>query len=226
MKKAFYSEIAYFTGLIVLAIGTTLMEKADLGLSMVVAPAYILHLKISEFLPFFTFGMAGYTFQALLLILTCMVLRKFKISYLFSFITAVIYGCILDCVMFLLSPIEANNIAARIILFTVGMILGAAGIAFMFRTYISPEVYELIVKEVSDNFGFSIPKTKTTYDVSSCLLAIVLSFLFFGFGHFEGVKAGTVVCALLNGTLIGLLGKTYDKLWDFKDGLKIKKYFS
>lgn len=226
MKKTFYTEVAYFTGLVVLAIGTTLMEKADLGLSMVVAPAYILHLKISEFLPFFTFGMAGYTFQALLLVLTIIILKKFKVSYLFSFVTAVVYGCILDGVMFLASPIEANHMLFRIILFAVGMILGAAGIAFMFHTYISPEVYELIVKEISSKYDFSIPKTKTTYDVSSCLLAIILSFLFFGFGHFEGVKAGTVVCALLNGSLIGFFSKIYSKHCDFKDGLKLRKYFS
>ena len=126
--------------------------------------------------------------------------------------------------MFIASPIEANHIAFRIILFAVGMTLGAAGIAFMFRTYISPEVYELIVKEISGKYGFSISKTKTTYDVSSCLLAVILSFAFFGLGHFEGVKVGTIVCAYLNGTLIGFFVNVYDKLWSFKDGLSTESY--
>ena len=49
-KRIFYTEIAYILGLIALALGTAFMEKADFGLSMVVAPPYILHLKISEFL--------------------------------------------------------------------------------------------------------------------------------------------------------------------------------
>ncbi len=224
-KKTFYTETAYFTGLIILAIGTAFMETADLGLSMVVAPAYILHLKISEFLPFFTFGMAGYTFQALLLILLICVLRKFRVSFLFSFVTAVIYGFLLDGAMLLVSPVEADGIVARIVLYAFGMVLGAAGIAFIFHTYIAPEVYELAVKEISVKYNFDVPKVKTVYDCISCLLAVVLSFMFFGFGHFEGVKTGTVICAFVNGSLIGLFSKLYEKLWVFKDGLKLRKYF-
>ena len=39
MKKTFYSELAYFIGIAVLALGTAMMEQADFGMSMVVAPA-------------------------------------------------------------------------------------------------------------------------------------------------------------------------------------------
>ena len=56
-RKTFSTELAYLIGIIVLAFGSAFMEKADFGMSMVVAPAYLLHLKISEFLPFYTFGM-------------------------------------------------------------------------------------------------------------------------------------------------------------------------
>ena len=43
MKKTFYCEAAYAIGLACLALSTALMATADFGLSMVVAPAYILH---------------------------------------------------------------------------------------------------------------------------------------------------------------------------------------
>ena len=68
MKK-FYSEICYVLGILLLGLGSSMMTKADFGLSMVVAPAYILHLKMSEFWSFFSFGMAEYVFQAFLLVL-------------------------------------------------------------------------------------------------------------------------------------------------------------
>ena len=80
-KRVFYTELAYLLGLIILAFGTAFMEYADFGVSMVVAPAYILHLKISEFLPFFSFGMAEYALQAVILLLMMALLRKAKISY-------------------------------------------------------------------------------------------------------------------------------------------------
>ena len=87
-KRIFYCELAYFVGIVVLAFGTALMEKADFGMSMVVAPAYLLHLKVSQYLPFFTFGVAEYIFQALLLVLLSLVMGKAKKSYLLSFATA------------------------------------------------------------------------------------------------------------------------------------------
>ena len=52
-KRIFYCELAYFLGIVVLAFGTALMEKADFGMSMVVAPAYLIHLKISEYVRLF-----------------------------------------------------------------------------------------------------------------------------------------------------------------------------
>ena len=63
-KRVFYSEMAYILGLLILALGTAFMERANFGVSMVVAPAYILHLALKGQFPFFTFGMAEYTLQA------------------------------------------------------------------------------------------------------------------------------------------------------------------
>lgn len=225
MKKTFYTELAYVLGLIFVALGVAFMEKPDFGVSMVVAPAYILHLKISETYSFFTFGMAEYTLQAVLLIIMALVLRRFKLSYLFSFVTAVIYGFILDLCMLLVSYVPMENMALRITYYTLGMVLCAIGIAFFFHTYIAPEVYELFVKEVSSKYGVEIHRFKTGYDICSCLIGVILSFIFFGFGVFRGVKWGTIICALINGTLIGLCSKFLEQRFEFKDGLGLRKYF-
>ena len=225
MKKTFFTEIAYVLGLIFVALGVAFMEKPDFGVSMVVAPAYILHLKISETYSFFTFGMAEYTLQAVLLIVMMIVVRRFKVSYLFSFVTAVIYGFILDLCMMLVSHIPMDSMALRITYYTLGMVLCAIGISLFFHTYIAPEVYELFVKEVSSKFGIEIHRFKTGYDICSCLVAVVLSFCFYGFGVFRGVKLGTVICALINGTLIGLCSKFFESLYEFRDRFNLRKYF-
>ena len=95
-KKVFYSELAYVFGMVVLALGTAMMERADFGMSMVVAPAYLVHLRISQAFPAFTFGMAEYCLQAVLLIGIAMITRRRKIKYVLSFGTAVFYGFTLD----------------------------------------------------------------------------------------------------------------------------------
>ena len=90
------TELAYVLGIVLVALGAAFCTKGDLGLSTVIAPAYVLYLKLSEIFPFVTFGMMEYVLQAVLLLGMIIVLRKFRLSYLFSFITAVIYGFTLD----------------------------------------------------------------------------------------------------------------------------------
>lgn len=215
-KPVFYTELAYIAGIITLAVGTAFMAQADFGVSMVVAPAYIVYLKLSEFFPFFTFGMAEYLLQAILLISMMLVLRSFKVRYLFAFVTTIVYGLILDASM-LLVPSVSGNFVLRLVYYIVGMLLTSQGVAFMFRTYISPAVYELFVKEISTKFGFNITKCKTIYDGTSCVVGIILSFCFFGFGHFEGIKLGTVICALTNALLIGMHTRILNHLFEFRD---------
>ena len=219
-KRTFYSEIAYITGLIVLAVGTAFMEKANFGMSMVVSPAYIIHLKVSKFAPVFSFGMASYVFQAFLLIILVLTQRKFKKFYIFSFATAFIYGMILDAVISIIGLIHLNGMVFRIIFYIVGLIVSSTGVAFLFHTYLPPEVYDLFVRETAAKWNIAIGKVKTTYYVSSCVLSIILSLIFFG--AFVVIGLGTVVCAILNGFLIQKTGQLLEKIFDFKNALPLK----
>jgi uncharacterized membrane protein YczE len=224
-KRVFYTELAYAIGIIVLALGTALMERADFGMSMVVAPAYLLHLKVSEFLPWYSFGVSEYVLQAVLLAVLSLMMRKFKKGYLFSFITAILYGSLLDLSISAVARIDLHGTVFRIACYFLGMLFCAAGVALLFHTYIAPEAYELFVKELAAKCGKDIGRVKTIYDCVSCLIGIALSFVFFGFGRFEGVKLGTVICALVNGTLVGWCSKWLEAAFCFRDRLKLRKFF-
>lgn len=214
-----FAETAYVVGLIILALGVALMEKADLGISMVVAPAYLISLKVS----FLTFGMAEYTLQAVLLVFVCLVLRQFKLAYCFSFVTAVIYGVILDGWIWILHDVAAAELSIRIPIYMLGMLFCSIGISMLFHTYLAPEVYELFVKEVSKKYHKDINKFKIGYDCTSCAVAVIMSFLFF---HcLRGVGIGTVICALVNGMIIGQCSKFFEKYIDFSPRLPVAKYF-
>ena len=220
-KKTFYCEFAYILGIIVLALGNTFMVRADFGMSMVVAPAYIIHLKVSQILPFFTFGMSGYVFQFFLLIALFIVMRKFEKRYLLSFVTAVIYGFVLDAVMSVVALFPYNGTVWRVVFFVLGMLVSSTGVALLLRASFPPEAYDLFVKEVSRKFNISITKVKTIYDFSSCILGVALSLAFFD--GFQGVSWGTAICALLNGWLIGTIGKLFESKFVFKEGRLLRK---
>ena len=179
-RRTFYTELAYILGLIVLAFSAALMEASDLGVSMIVAPA---------------------------------------------FITAVLYGFLLDGSMAIVALLGVSGMAGRITCFTAGVICCAVGVSLLFHTYIAPEVYELFVKEIAAKYGRNINRVKTAYDCISCLIAVGMSFAFFGLGHFEGVKIGTVLCALVNGALIGFFSGAFEGKFEFKDATKLRKYF-
>lgn len=226
-KKTMYSEMAYILGVFILALGTAWMERGGLGLSMVVAPAYILHLKVSQILPFFSFGMAEYSLQLVLLLGLSLWMKKGKAAYLFSFATAVIYGLLLDLCVWLTGLIPVGeSIWVRLAFYGVGLPVTSLGVALLFHTYLPPAAYELTVKEISQTKQLPINKVKTTYDCISCAVAVVMSFLFFGFGHFVGVSLGTVFCALVNGWIIGLWTKFLDRCFDFEDKLNLRNFFS
>ena len=217
-KKVFYCELAYLAGIVVLALGTACMEKADFGMSMIVAPAYIIYLKVSQSLEFFTFGMSEYIFQLFLLIVLSAIMRKFKKMYILSFVTTIIYGAVLDALMKIIGMFPYEGKMWQMVFYVAGMVICATGVALLFRAHYPPESYELLVKEISDKYKLSLSKVKTVYDCSSCVLAIALSLAFFG--DFVGVKWGTIICALVNGWLIGKIGVRLDKRFEFKKKIK------
>ena len=224
-KPIFYKELSYVFGLLILVCATALTERADFGMSMVVAPAYILHLKLSQVLPWFSYGVAAYVVQGVLLVIMVLILRRFRLSYLFSFVTAVLYGILVDWLMAMVAYFPADTFAWRLLWYVLGTVLCSFSIALLFHTYLAPEAYDLFVKELSRKFGWKIDKVKTTYDCASLLISVILSFSFFGFGVFQGVKLGTLVCALVNGFLIGQFSKLLERHFDFQNRFDIEKYF-
>ena len=219
-KPVFYTEIAYFVGLALLALGTALTAFGGWGISMVVAPAYILHLKLSQTLPFFSFGMAEYVLQAVVLLVMMLALRRVKAHYFLSIAAAVLYGAMLDFFMRCIGLMDPAGAAMRLTIYVGGVLLCAAGIALLFYAYLPPEAYELFVKEVSARLGLPLHKFKIAYDCTSLVLAVLLSLVCFG--KIQGIGIGTVVCAVLNGLLIRMFSKFYEKIWEFRDRFPLR----
>ena len=71
------------------------------------------------------------------------VLRRFRLSYLFSFVTAVLYGLALDGAMLLMSLLpQTREIWIRCVYYALGIYITTGGVAFLFHTYFMPEAYE------------------------------------------------------------------------------------
>ena len=221
-KPIFYTEIAYFLGLVLLACGTALTAYGNLGISMVVAPAYILHLYVSQFWSFFTFGLAEYILQGIVLLLLILILKKAKILYLFSFLVTLVYGFCLDAAMSFTALLPQNP-HLQMVAYVIGAIICCNALALLFSSYLPPEAYELFSKELAAKVNKPVHFVVNFYNLGSLLIAAILSLAFFG--KIRGIGIGTVACAFLYGFVIRFFQKVYGKLFCFRDRFPVRKHF-
>lgn len=226
------SELCYLLGMMVLAIGTVFMEHAELGLAPIVAPAYVIHDWLSPYLPWLSFGVATFLFQGILLLVLALILQRFNLYFLFSFLSGFLMGTLFDVVEALLTKIPTGSLwlfshetGARVCLLFLGIILYSAGVSLLLFSYFAPEVYELFVDELSLAYGWRFPLVKTIYDCASILLALVISFIALGHVDLRGVGLGSVIFAILDGGFIALFSALNKRIIRGVDLLPWRRFF-
>ena len=231
------AELYWLLGILFVALGVAVCSKADLGVSMIAAPPFILQEVISRYWAGCTVGTMEYLFQGLLLIILCFAVQRFRLKYLFSFFVAFIYGLVLDLWLLLLGRDPYEAIWLRWLMLLVGDCIVAFGVACFFRTYLPLQVYELFVSEVSDRYDRPLAKVKLFYDISSLILSIVLAFcinldadtfdwtkIYATSYHFIG--AGTILTTVINAPIIAIFCKFLNKISGAEPLFpKVKEFF-
>lgn len=219
------SELLWLFGIIFVALGVALCSKANLGVSMIAAPAFVVYEAISSLWSGFSVGMTEYIIQGLILVILCFVVRRFNWRYLLAFAVAVIYGYTLNLFLFILSDVSFDSVWLRWVMLIVGDVITASGVACFFRTYMPLQVYELFVAEISLRFKIDINKVKWSFDVSLLFISIILAFALFGdagifdwssiaYSSFHSIGLGTIVTTAVNSPVIALMSKLIGKIFD------------
>lgn len=218
MKKVtLHSEVIYLAAIFILSFSSAMQAAANLGISMIIAPAYVVSQKFN----FLTFGQSEYLVQGILFIAFCIVMKGFKSIYLASFGTCIVYGMVLDMWRTVIPAFNPSitepgsmPMAVRIFMLCFGIIITAIAVALFFHSYLYPQVYDFFTREVSKRYKKDRTKFKIAFDTSCFVTAIVLSLLFFG--ELVGVGIGTLFMTLLNGRLIGFIDKKIAKYCEVK----------
>ena len=226
MKKIQKSnELLWLLGIIFVAFGVSICSKADLGVSMIAAPAFVISEAIITLWSALNVGVTEYIIQGLMLIVLCIIVRRFNWRYLLAFAVAVIYGYTLNFFIWVMSGVSFNTVAIRWVMLIVGDIVTAFGVACFFRTYMPLQVYELFVAELVDRFNLKLSKTKWIFDLSLLVISIVLAVTLFGdvatfdwstigYASFHSIGLGTLVTTAINSPIISLMGKLVDRIFD------------
>lgn len=219
------AEIAWIIGTFLCAFGVALCTKASFGLSMMAAPPYIIHLRLVEYLPWYSQGTSSYIFEGVLLLVMCILIRKFRPKFLLSFLSSVIFGWGLDLWFFILGGNGMfGSLLGRCLSFAGGILCISVSVAFMFRAYLPAQTPELLVMEVAKHFQVDPTRIKLILDISCVVLSFGLSLLLTG--KLTGIHIGTVILAFANAPLIKLWGKVIDRFFTFEPMFpRLKAFF-
>ena len=91
-KVKISSEVAYLIGIILMAFSVAMITAANFGVSMLIAPSFILSMKFN----FLTFGQWEYIIQGTLFIIMCIWVKKIKPIYFFAFFSSIAFATFLD----------------------------------------------------------------------------------------------------------------------------------
>lgn len=200
------------------SLGVAICNRADLGVSMIAAPAFIIHDALLQVTDVLSIGVLEYLVQGFIVLLTCLIIKRFNWRYLLSFLTAVIYGYFIDMWMLIVGTDPFEELWMRWIMLIVGDVVTAVGVAFFFRTYLPVEAYELCVHEIARVRKFNFNKVKWIFDFSCLGVSIILAFSLFGdvttfdwstiYTHsFHHIGLGTIVTTIISAPIIHLSGK-------------------
>lgn len=211
MKNKIINILNWVLGMVLCSFGVCLCTKAGFGLSMIGAPPYIIHVWLRESFPWFTQGTSEYVWEALILFITIIIVRRFRLKYLLSFGVAVLLGLMIDFWLYVFGGNGVlEDMTMRIVFLVFGILLTSIAVSLYFRTTLPLQVYELTVVEVSDKYKIKQGRLKWITDISYLVISIVLSFALTG--GLTGIGIGTVIITVVNAPLITLCGKMVDCL--------------
>ena len=217
-KRRINSEILYLIAILVLSFSIDLLTIANMGLSAINGPAYILSEKVYSL----TYGQAEYIVEGIIFLFSmqvksifivfCILMKKFKMAYLSSFITGVLYATMADIWKIIIPFFQTQNeicFQLRIVYFFIGFILSAMAVAMFYKSYLYPQIYDFFVQEISKKYRITLKIFKTCFDCTFLILSFIMSlFLFHGI---VGIGIGTIIVALFNGTFISFFKNFLDK---------------
>lgn len=220
------AELMWVLGIFLVALGVTMSKKADLGVSMIAAPTFIVYEAIKPLWTSVSVGTVEYLVQGAILLIMCAVVQRVNWRYLLAFAVAVIYGYVMDMWMLVFKNVVLTETYLKWIMLIAGDVMTAAGVACFFRTYMPLQVHELFVAELSDRYSLKINRVKLVFDLSFLVLSVVLALTIFRDANtfdwkniastsYHSLGLGTIVTTLINAPIIAVIGKGLDKVFDY-----------
>lgn len=198
MKKVkIQSFILFLVGLGLLSLGVVLVVKSNLGISVATSVPYVFSLQFTKL----SFGQWNYIIHGSTILLLVLIVKKLTVKYLMSFIVAFLFGVTIDFFTILLTSYIANTILERIVLFMIASIIISIGIASLIKSNYPILPFDTFIKEITESKKIQYKKFKTGFDLVCFTISVISCIIFFG--RLQGLHVGTLVSAIILGSMIG-----------------------
>jgi uncharacterized membrane protein YczE len=140
-----------------------------------------------------------------------LLLKEFKWYYLFQFLVSTVFGWFIDGTAGLakLCFPALDNYFVRLVYIGVSLVMIALGVMLYLEGNIMSMPAEGVALALSKRTKWAVSTCKMIFDTTVTLIAIILSFLFFG--ELNGVREGTIIVALGVGFVMKPISKWLKK---------------
>ena len=199
----------YFIGLFVMTIGIALSVKSNLGVSPVSSIPYTMTCVWG-----IEMGKATILFHIVLVLIQILLLRKnFKPVQLLQVVIGVIFGYFTTFCNYMVSFLPTpENLGIRIIMVLASTVFVAFGIFLYLPADLIPLAGEGCMQAVSSVTHIEFSKVKIGFDCTMVLVSAITCLIVLH--NLGSVGAGTIIAAILVGTLVGIINRAFGKQRD------------
>lgn len=200
--------LLFLVGLFIASMGVAFSTKAGLGTSPVASVPY----SVSLVNTMLTFG-GWLNMLSLIQIITQVMLLKGKVNYIeigVQTILAFVYGYLTNFSVWLIRDISVNTYPIKFFFMLLGCVILAFGIWVQLKGAVAMLPGEAMNRAISKVSGFKYENVKIFFDILYIVVSAVICLIFLG--KLEGVREGSIIAAVLVGSIIKLYDKIFDKL--------------
>ncbi|MDD7388991.1 MAG: DUF6198 family protein [Lachnospiraceae bacterium] len=196
-KKELFKRYALFlVGLFINSFGISFITKAGLGTSPISSVPYTLSLAFGP-----TIGEFTIIVNLLLIVFQVILLGKqFKLRELLQIPVSFLLGYFLDISMGILDWMDPQNYVMQVLCLLIGCLILGFGVYTEFLADVVMLPGEAFVRAITQRFHTEVGNTKIGVDSSMVICAVLISLA--AFHGLQGVREGTVITAMLIGTIV------------------------
>jgi uncharacterized membrane protein YczE len=194
-------------GIPVMSLGINIIVSAGLGNSPISATPYVAHLAW----PGFSFGAFLAFWHIILIAGQILILRRdFRASDLLQIPVTIYFGLTTDLTALPLAGLQSTNYAQSLLFLAGGIGVLALGISFLLVSNTVMNCGEAFVRALTIKSHKKFGTLKVCVDLSFVACATLLSLTVFG--HIEGVREGSFICAACTGLVVNLITPQLTKI--------------